>query len=93
MSDYPSRPIDEEVAAEIRRLHKRHPKLGRHGLLEALRQDGIWVDAEELERFIEEHNIKPESEWRPLKFRGVSRYFVAPDVTRGDRMKGTFEDD
>jgi hypothetical protein len=36
--------IDEKVAAEIKRLHKRHPKLGHDGLIDALRQQEIHVD-------------------------------------------------
>lgn len=93
---HPSRPyrtIDAATAEEIRVLHERHPKLGRAGLLDLPEQEGKHVDPEELERFMSELGIHAEKPWRPLKFRGVSRYFVAPDVTRGDRMKGTFEDD
>ena len=63
--------IDERVAAEIQRLHKRHPKLGHHGLLEALRQSDIHIDPHELERFMKEHHIKAERPWRPLRLRGL----------------------
>jgi len=40
--------IDDRVADEIKRLHKRHPKLGHDGLLHALRQQEIHVDPEQL---------------------------------------------
>lgn len=63
--------IDERVAEEIRRLHKRHPKLGDHGLLEALKESDIHVDPEELERFMNEHRIKAEKPWRPWRWRGA----------------------
>lgn len=71
---HPNRPyntIDEETAREIKELHKRHPKLGHHGLLEALKQDGILVDSEELERFMRVNRIKAERFWRPLRWLGA----------------------
>ncbi len=71
MSGHPYRPIDEEVAAEIKRLHKHHPKLGRHGLLEALRQNGIYVDADELEQFMRANRIGARRGWRPLRWLGA----------------------
>jgi hypothetical protein len=64
--------IDEEVAAAIIALHKRHPKLGHHGLLEALKQDGILIDSEELERFMKENHILAKKPWRPWRWRGAS---------------------
>ena len=63
--------IDERVASEIKRLHKRHRKLGHHGLLEALRQADIHVDPKELERFMKQSGIKPQREWRPWRWRGL----------------------
>jgi hypothetical protein len=63
--------IDEQVAGEIRRLHRRHPKLGHHGLLEALRQEDVHVDSRDLERFMKEQGIKPERPWRPFRWRGL----------------------
>ena len=71
MSEHRHRSIDAEVAAEIKRLHKRHPKLGHHALLEALKQDGILVDSEELERFMRANGIKAERFWRPLRWLGA----------------------
>lgn len=68
--------IDESVAGEIRRLHKRHPKLGRNGLLEALQQQGAHIDPEELERFMKEHHIKPEQPWRPFRWRGLPAWLA-----------------
>jgi hypothetical protein len=63
--------IDGRAAAEIRRLHKRHPKLGRHGLPDALRQAELDIDPDELERSVKEQQIEPERPWRPLRFRGL----------------------
>ena len=63
--------IDERVAAEIRRLHDHYPKLGHHGILEALRQAEFHVDPRELERFMKKHHMKPERAWRPLPLRGL----------------------
>ncbi len=70
MTTHQHRRIDEEVAAIIKRLHKHHPKLGHHGLLEALKQDGILVDPEELERFMKDNHIRAEKPWRPWQWRG-----------------------
>jgi hypothetical protein len=63
--------IDERAAAEIQRLHKRHPRLGHHGLLEALRQADFDIDPNELKLFMKEHHIKPERPWRPFRLRGL----------------------
>ena len=63
--------IDERVATEIERLHKQHPKLGHHGMLDALRQADLHIDPRELERFMKEHRMKPERPWRPLPLRGL----------------------
>jgi hypothetical protein len=82
--------IDERVAAEIRRLHKRHPKLGHDGLLDALRQESIHVDPQDLDRFMKINRIRPERPWWRLGWRGVSRYFVGHQFVHG-RLKGQFE--
>ncbi len=63
--------IDDRVAAEIKRLHKRHPKLGHHGLLEALQQAGMHVDPEELESFMRQNRIRAERSWQPWKWIGL----------------------
>src|SRR3990172_11107773 len=51
--------IDEETGRHVRELHKRHPKLGHHGLLNILHQEGYDVDAEELEEFMRNHKMQP----------------------------------
>ena len=95
MSDHPSRPIDEEVAAEIKRLHKRHPKLGRHGLLEALKQSGIYVDPDELERFMRANQIKAKRGWRPLRWLGAPSWLGgSADVAHANlNIPGGHDDD
>ncbi len=65
------RTIDDRIAGEIRELHKRFPKLGHHGILEALRDDGDRVDPEELKHFLKEHGIRAEKPWRPWRWRGL----------------------
>jgi hypothetical protein len=69
--------IDERVAVEIKRLHKEHPKLGHHGLLEALRQDDIHIDPHQLEQFMRVNHILPEREWRPWRWRGLPRWWLS----------------
>jgi hypothetical protein len=82
--------IDEKVAAEIKRLHKRHPQLGHHGLLEALEQVDVHVDPEQLERFMADHRIKAERSWRPWKWTGLPRWWfggiIHPRTTRRWRL-------
>jgi len=68
--------IDEKVAAEIKRLHKRHPKLGHDGLLDGLRQQEIHVDPQELEAYMKEHRIRPERFWRGLAWRGAPAWLI-----------------
>jgi hypothetical protein len=68
--------IDEKVAAEIKRLHKRHPKLGHEGLLDALRQQDIHVDPQELEVYMKRNRIKAERFWRGLSWRGAPSWLV-----------------
>jgi len=68
-------PVDERVAAEIKRLHKRHPKLGHHGLIEALMQADIHVDPEELERFMKDNRLRAERSWQPWKWIGLPIWY------------------
>ena len=63
--------IDESVGIEIKHLHKEHPKLGHDGLLDALRQQNIHVDPEELERYMKRNRITAERYWRPWKWVGL----------------------
>ena len=63
--------IDESVGTEIKRLHKRHPKLGHDGLFEALRQQNIHVEPEELEGYMKRNRIKADRYWRPWKWVGL----------------------
>lgn len=68
--------IDEKAAAEIKRLHKEHPKLGHGGLIKALRQANIEVDPNELKLFMRLNNIKPVHEWRPWRWHGAPAWLV-----------------
>ncbi len=52
-------PLDEAVAEEIKRLHKRYPKLGHEGLLDALEQQGIEVDEGEMKNFVRKNKLGP----------------------------------
>ncbi len=70
-SNGPHVPIDESLAEQIRAIHKKYPKLGHHGILSALEDDGIRVDSEELERFMTANRIKAEKPWRPWRWRGL----------------------
>ena len=63
-------PIDDAVAAQIEALHKKYPKLGHHGILEALKDEGSHVDPAELEDYMSRQHISAEKEFRPLKFKG-----------------------
>ena len=65
------RTIDERVAKEIKRLHESFPKLGHHGLAEALRETSFDVEPAELKRFMKEEGLKPEREWRPWRWHGL----------------------
>lgn len=69
--------IDEGVAAEIKRLHKRHPKLGHDGLLDALHQQDIYVDPQELGAYMKEHRIRPERFWRSWAWRGAPAWLIS----------------
>ena len=68
--------IDEHVSAEIKRLHKRHPKLGHDGLLDALRQQNIHVDPQDLEAYMKHNRIKPERLWRGWALRGAPAWLI-----------------
>jgi len=51
--------IDEEVAAEIKRLKKEHPSLGHEGLMDALAQQGIDLDEAEFKAYVRKHKLGP----------------------------------
>lgn len=53
--------MDEPIAAEIDRLHKKHPKLGHDGLMGALKQQGIQVNERQLKLYLRTRGIDPES--------------------------------
>jgi hypothetical protein len=72
------RTIDERVAKEIRRLHERYPKLGHHGLAEALREAGVPVEPDELKHFMKEEGLHAEREWRPWRWRGLPWWMGGP---------------
>jgi len=82
--------IDQHVADLIQHLHKRHPNLGHHGLLQALEDEGVEVDPQDLERFMEQEDIEAEHwQFRP---NSIKRHFrIAqlnfPDIVEDD-MKG-----
>jgi hypothetical protein len=67
--------IDERVAAEINRLHKQHPKLGHDGLLDALVQQDIHIDPQELATFMGRQGIRAERSWQPWKLMGLPIWF------------------
>jgi len=70
--------IDERVAKEIRRLHKRYPKLGHHALAEALREAGVHVEPADLKRFLKEEGLKPERSSRPWRWGGPPSWMGGP---------------
>ena len=72
------RTIDERVAKEIRLLHKRYPKLGHHGLADALREAGVDVDPRDLRRFLKEENLQPERSSAPWRSRGLPSWLGGP---------------
>jgi hypothetical protein len=80
--------FDEKVAAFVVELHERHPNLGHNGLLNALEDEGYVVDPQQLERFMEDADIKAESwHWRRNNIRGYLKLlgFVHDDpLGRGD---------
>lgn len=50
--------FDEAVAERVVELNKRHPNLGHNGLLNALRDEGIDIDPQDLERFMDAADIE-----------------------------------
>jgi transposase len=72
------RTIDERVAEEIKRLHKRYPKLGHHALAEALREAGVHVDPRELKRFLKEGGLQPERSEQRRRSRGLPSWLGGP---------------
>jgi len=72
------RTIDERVAKEIRRLHERYPKLGHHGLAEALREAGVHVEPDELKRFVKQEGLQPEPERRARRWPGLPSWMGGP---------------
>ena len=72
------RTIDERAASEIRRLHHSYPKLGHHGLAEALHEAGLHVEQEELKRFMKEEGLRPARDWRPWRWRGLPSWMGGP---------------
>jgi len=67
-------PIDDQMAAEIRRLHKKYPKLGHHGIAEVLRSEGCEVDPAELEQFMRHNRLNADKPWRPYLRLGLPRW-------------------
>ena len=80
--------LDERVALLIVRLHKRHPNLGHNGLLHALKDEGVTVDPQDLERFMEKADIEGETwYWKRNNIRGYLKIlgFVQDDpLNEGD---------
>jgi transposase len=72
------RTIDERVAEEIKRLHKRYPKLGHHALAEVLRQAGVRVDPRELKRFLKEGGLQPERSEQRRRSGGLPSWLGGP---------------
>jgi hypothetical protein len=72
------RTIDERVAKEIKRLHKRYPKLGHRALAEALREADIRVEQAELKRFLKDESLKPERSSRPSRWGGPPSWMGGP---------------
>lgn len=79
--------FDEEVAALVVELHKRHPKLGHHGLLEALRDSGIHVDSKELQEFMGRNRIRAEKPWRPWRLLGLPKWYINSAGSEPDRPR------
>jgi hypothetical protein len=80
--------LDERVAERILDLHKRHPNLGHNGLLNALKDEGVTIDPQDLERFMEHAKIEGESwYWKRNNIRGYLKIwgFVHDDpLNEGD---------
>lgn len=79
--------LDERVALLIVSLHKRHPNLGRKGLIHALKDEGVNIDPQDLERFMEHANIEGEGwYWKRNNIRGYLKLlgFVQEDPPNPD---------
>jgi hypothetical protein len=83
MSRKPYQQIDDAVALRIAAIHDRYPKLGHQGILSALADEDIRIDPRELERFMAERHVKPQAEFKPLKFRGAPTWLGGNP--RGDK--------
>lgn len=81
--------IDEETGRHVRELHKRHPKLGHHGLLNILHQEGYDIDAEELEEFMRNHKMQPGLVRRTWGW--VARRWVNPPWTHKPYEPGPWD--
>jgi hypothetical protein len=68
--------IDEHAAREIKRLHEVYPKLGHHGLSEALRDAGFDIEPAELKRFMKAEGLRPQRDWRPWRWRGLPSWMI-----------------
>lgn len=79
--------LDERVALLIVNLHRRHPNLGRKGLLHALKDEGVTIDPQDLERFMEHADIEGEGwYWKRNNIRGYLKLlgFVQEDPLNPD---------
>ena len=80
--------LDERVALLIVSLHRRHPNLGRKGLLHALKDEGVNIDPQDLERFMEQADIEGEGwYWKRNNIRGYLKLlgFLQDDpLNQGD---------
>ncbi len=54
-----TQPITEEIADEIRDLHKEYPELGHEGIGKLLEEAGVYLDEYELRTFMDEHHLDP----------------------------------
>ena len=68
--------IDEAVAARIKELHKKYPRLGHRGLLTALRDMKLDVDSSELKTFMSESRIMAEKPSRPRQLKGIPTHLI-----------------
>lgn len=73
--------FDEEVAILVMDLHKKHPNLGHHGLMKALKDEGYEVDPQHLELFMKDAHI--EGERLVLETQQYSRLLETPGPRAG----------
>jgi hypothetical protein len=79
--------FDEAVAALVMDLHERHPNLGHHGLVKALKDEGYEVDPQQLELFMKDAHIEGEGwYWKRNNIRGYLKLlgFVQEDPLHPD---------